>query len=273
MKFGIVFKEEKKAKEFAQKATDYLKVKGHNVVLEKKLKDAKFIITFGGDGTLIHNACEFAEFGIPLVGINTGRLGFLTTAEAEDWQKILDKLISGEIIVAERMTIEAEAANSVLQTAIGNKKKAVSYRAVNEIVIKGHFRVVDLEIEVNGEKFLQVVGDGVIIATPTGSTAYSLSSGGPIVDPNLECFLVTPINPIGLPIPSVVVSPKDEIMVRIVKGEDISLVIDGQQNSKLKAGQSMKILRGKNIKLGYLDKEHFFKALNAKFNLATRIGK
>ena len=268
MKFGIVFKEEKlatgksakKAEEFAKKAIDYLRARKQTVVLQKELADADFIVTFGGDGTLIHAACEYAQLNIPFVGINTGRVGFLTAAEADDWKEAIEKLIKREFFVSKRMFVEAQV--------VGAKEV---YRAINEVVVKGLYRIVDLEVKVRGGRFLKIVGDGAIVATQTGSTAYSLSSGGPIVDPELNCFLVTPINPIGLPIPSVVLSPQDQVLIKVVKGDDVSLIMDGQEHTKLKEGQEIKIRRGEyDVKFGYFEKERFLKALNAKFGFSSR---
>jgi NAD+ kinase len=145
------------------------------------------------------------------------------------------------------------------------------FRAVNEAVVKGLYRIVDLQLTVNNEPFLRVLGDGVIVSTQTGSTAYSLSAGGAIVDPEVDCLLITPVNPTGLPIPSMVLSPRDVITIKVKKGSDISLVIDGQVNTKLEEGQEVIFKRGvHNVKLGYFEKEQFLKALNAKFGLAGR---
>jgi len=269
MKIGIVYKEgNKKAESTAKAVYEFIKKKVHLVLAEKNLEGSEIILIFGGDGTLIHKACEYAALNVPFVGINTGNLGFLTAAEVQDWQKAVDKLIKGQIVVSERMTLEA----SLEKSEIRNPKSENSYRALNEVVIKGLYRIIELEISVNGEKFLKIVGDGVIVATQTGSTAYSLSAGGPIVDPDLDSMLITPINPIGLPIPSVVLSPKDVIKVKTESGEDISLVIDGQEHTKLKEGQTVKITRGKyNVKFGYFDKHQFLKSLNAKFGLSARL--
>src|SRR4030042_3329867 len=259
MKFGIVFKKEnQKAREVAGEARKFLRKKGTNVVDESKLKDADYILSFGGDGTLIHKASQFAYLGIPLIGINTGNLGFLTACEVGDWKSYVEKIITGDkIYISKRITLDIEIE--------GSRDK---HRAVNEVAVKGLYRVIDLKIIVNSEEFLNVQGDGVIVSTQTGSTAYSLSSGGPIVDSELDCLLVTPINPIGLPIPSVVLSPKDEIEVELTRGDDVSLVIDGQEHQKVKKGQSIKVLKGKwDVKLGYFDEHSFLKALNAKFGL------
>ncbi|OGE03537.1 hypothetical protein A3I53_04010 [Candidatus Curtissbacteria bacterium RIFCSPLOWO2_02_FULL_40_13b] len=309
MKIGVVFKEEnkddfkiksslrsssfrtaglKKAKELASEAKKYIEAKGHKVVEVEESKP-DYILSFGGDGTLIHTACQYAHLGIPFIGINVGRLGFLTAAEGNDWQEALDKLIANKVFISERITLEAKVVagnellvaskkpvtrnSSSLSLRAEGQSPETSYRAVNEAAIKGFLRIIELEIAVNGEKFLKVLGDGVIISTQTGSTAYSLSSGGPIVDPHLDCLLITPINPIGLPIPSVVISPDDVVLVKVVKGDDVSLIIDGQEHTKLKEGEIVKFTKGKhNVKFGYFDKQHFLKSLNAKFGLAGRFG-
>lgn len=259
MTFGLIYKkDQKRAKEICSKASEYLKKSGQEIVKEGSFKEADYLITFGGDGTLIHTACEYAELGIPFVGINVGRLGFLTAVEADGWQKAIDNLIAGKVFISERVTVEATLTQK-------------TFRGVNEVVIKGLYRVIDLEIRVNGKNFITITGDGVIISTQTGSTAYSLSSGGPIVDPKLDCLVLTPINPIGLPIPSAVLSPDDEIEVKLVKGDDVSLVVDGQEHTKVLKGQSVKISKGKyKVKFVYFDKHQFLKSLNAKFGLAGR---
>src|SRR3989344_4305773 len=175
MKFGIVVKKgHRKGEELVSKVRPYLKSKGHDVLDEKNFKSADYILTFGGDGTLIHTACEYIELGIPLVGINTGNLGFLTAIESNQWQEAIKNLISGKVFLSERITIEAQISGS----------KEV-FRAINEAAIKSYFRMSELSISIDDGRFLRVLGDGVIIATQTGSTAYSLSSGGPIVDSTL----------------------------------------------------------------------------------------
>lgn len=261
MKIAVVFKEEnKKAKDLYPKLTAYLKARKVVVLPAKEFKKADYFITLGGDGTLIHTACQYANLNVPFVGINTGTLGFLTAAEEADWKEAIEKIISNKVFISERITLEANVGKG-------------TFRAVNEAAVKGFLRVIELEIGINGERLLKISGDGVIISTQTGSTAYSLSSGGPIVDPDLDCLLITPINPIGLPIPSVVISPKDEVAVKLVSGNDVSLIIDGQEHTKLKEGEVVKFSKGKfNVKFGYFDKQNFLKSLNAKFGLSGRFG-
>ncbi|HSX18943.1 MAG TPA: NAD(+)/NADH kinase [Candidatus Saccharimonadales bacterium] len=254
----VVGNNNKVAEDLASKIHNYLLSKKQEIV--EKVEDADMVITLGGDGTLIHTACEYAALDVPFVGINAGTLGFLTAEEGDDWQKAVDLLIAGKYTVSERMTVEASVA------------KGDSFQAVNEVVVKGLYRVVKLEILVNGQKLLNTSGDGVIVATQTGSTAYSLSAGGPIVDPGLDCLLITPVNAHGLPIPSMVLSPNDEIDIKISSGENISLIIDGQEHTKVSQSQSVKVKRGKNkVKLVYFGEHHFLKALNAKFGLGGRL--
>ena len=261
VKFGIVVKKgHKRGEELVSKVRPYLKSEGYEVLDEKDFKNADYILAFGGDGTLIHTACEYIELGIPLVGINTGNLGFLTAQDANKWQEAIKNLISAKVFLSERITIEAQISGS----------KEV-FRAINEAAVKSYFRMSELEILIDDGRFLRVLGDGVIIATQTGSTAYSLSSGGPIVDSALDSLLVTPINPIGLPIPSVVLSPQKKIKIKVIKGDDVSLIIDGQEHTKVKEGDEVVLRQGKyKVKFGYFDKSHLFRALNAKFGLEGR---
>ena len=266
MKFGIVTADIIVARDLSKKIVKYLGSKGQEVVSDR-FNGADVVLTLGGDGTLIHAACEYADLNIPFFGINAGTLGFLTAVEVDDWQLAVEKIVAGDFVVSERMTLESEVQPlKELKEVEPQRKK--SFRAVNEIVVKGMYRVVDLQVVVNGQKFLEISGDGVIVATPTGSTAYSLSSGGPIVDPEVDCLLVTPINAVGLPIPSVVLSADDQIEIKVVRGEDVSLVVDGQEHTKVTKGSSIKVSKGRyRIKFGYFDKHHFLKALSAKFGL------
>lgn len=259
MNIGIVCKEDnEKAIKLSEKISEYLKSRNHRVADSENLEGSDFILSIGGDGTLIHHACEYAELGIPFVGINVGRLGFLTAIEGENWKEAIEKLEKGELFVSERIILSAK---------VGNRE----FKAVNEVVVKGLYRVVSLNVEVDGEDLAKVTGDGVIVATQTGSTAYSLSSGGPIVDPDLDAILITPINPIGLPVPSIVVSPDDELKVKVESGDDVSLIIDGQEHTKLSEGEEILITKGKErIKFAYFDKHHFLKSLNVKFGLTGR---
>ena len=328
MKFGIVVAEDiPKARDLAKKVKKYLETRGHEV-LDTNLTRSDLVVTLGGDGILLHAACEHVELNVPFVGINAGTLGFLTAAEGSEWQGAIEKLIDGKYFISERMTLEAGISKNfhlrgvrALRYNSGQAHlEGGNFRALNEVVVKGMYRVVDLEITVNGQKFLEIVGDGVIVSTQTGSTAYSLSAGGPIVEPEVDCFLITPINAVGLPIPSVALSPNDVVEIKVRKGDDVSLIVDGQEHTKISQSpadakvfdlleserplsamsssfetlngrpngrsrrpeaqtrralacrQSVKVERGRyRVKFGYFDKQHFLKALNAKFGLSGRV--
>ncbi len=260
MKFGLVVSENPKAKKAALEVSAYLQKAKHEV-LEKGFTGADFILTLGGDGTLLHAACKHADLEVPYVGINVGTFGFLTAEEGDKWKLAIDRLLASEYVVSQRMTIEASVGDRHL-------------RAVNEIVVRGLYRVISLSVGVSGRNFLDIVGDGLIVSSQTGSTGYSLSAGGPIVDPDLDCFLLTPINPTGLPVPSVILDPGDEIEVKIVKGESLTLIADGQDHTRLEVRDKVVIKRGSaNVKFVYFDEHQFVNSLNAKFGLATRLSK
>lgn len=180
-------------------------------------------ITLGGDGTLLNTAREIAAAGIPICGINMGQLGFLTEVELPDLSTALDKLIAGEYEIEERVMLNAmilRQDNTLHVSA-----------ALNDVVISksGVSRMIKLKLYVDDELTANYAADGLIIATATGSTGYSLSAGGPIINPKLKVFVLTPICPHTLHAKSLVVSEKEEIKVRMVSNQDDAvLTIDGQ---------------------------------------------
>jgi NAD+ kinase len=275
MKIGVVAaKDNESAQKLAREVSKFIAGEGNEVVGEDNLKGAKAVITLGGDGTLLRVSRANIELDVPFIGINEGSLGFLTAAESKNWQDVVSKVIKGKFEVSQRMTLEASISQSTIDNLPAGKasRQSTIFRALNEIVVKSAYRVVNLEVVVNDQKFLNISGDGVIISTQTGSTAYSLSGGGPIVDPEIDCMLITPISAHGLPIPSVVISSNDTVKIKVIKGNDVSLIIDGQEHRKVVNGQVITVGKGKyRVKFGYLDKHHFLKALNAKFGLASRL--
>jgi len=259
MKIGLVHNVgNQKAEKLVGDIEKYVAGAGGETVVGE-LAGCDFILSLGGDGTLIHAVSKNMEQGIPVMGINTGTLGFLTAVEAQDWKIAVDAVLGGSIFISQRLTLEI---------SVGVEK----FRAVNEAVIKGLYRVIELEVAVGGAEFLKVFGDGIMVATQTGSTAYSLSSGGPIVDPALDAILVTPVNPIGLPIPSVVLSPDKVVEIELMKGDGVTLIIDGQEHTKVAVGTKITVSRGRSTaRLAYLDEGQFLGALNMKFGLAKRV--
>ena len=170
--------------------------------------DTQCAIVLGGDGTLLQAARELAGTGIRLIGINFGNLGFLAEVEKDDIQDTLDRLISGEFTLEERMLLSG--------TIVRNGQKIMEKIALNDIVINRSslMRIMQLKIWVNGQMLSEYHADGIIIATPTGSTAYSMSAGGPIAKPSAQLIVMTPICPHTLNTRSIILDQEDVIEIQ-----------------------------------------------------------
>ena len=180
-------------------------------------------ITLGGDGTLLNTAREIASAGIPICGINMGQLGFLTEVELPDLAPALDKLINGDYQIEERLMLDAIIIRQDNLIHISS--------ALNDVVISknGVSRMIKLKLYIDDDLTANYAADGLIIASATGSTGYSLSAGGPIINPKLKVFVLTPICPHTLHAKSLVVSENEEIKVTMVSNQDDAvLTIDGQ---------------------------------------------
>ena len=197
------------------------------------------LITLGGDGTMLRGARLLGGREVPILGINLGRLGFLTTCGQDQLDDALDRLASHEYLAEMRMQLEAHS-----QTIRGEERR--SWLALNDVVLhKGGFaRVVKLRVLVDGEDVGVYAADGVIISTPTGSTAYNLSAGGPVVLPTQHLIITTPISPHTLGIRPLVVPADSEIVVRAEAGpEELLVTIDGQVGTMFAPGDSLVVRR------------------------------
>lgn len=191
--------------------------------LELMKKEITLCLTIGGDGTLLSTARELAPAGIPVCGVNMGQLGFLTEIELPELGASLDRLITGEYSIEERLMLDAVVIRSDQLIPVST--------ALNDVVVaKGGFsRMIRLRLFIDGELTANYPADGLIIATSTGSTGYSLSAGGPIVNPNLPVILLTPICPHSLHSRSLIISEKEEVTVTFqATHDDIVLTVDGQ---------------------------------------------
>lgn len=217
-------------------------------------------IVIGGDGSLIDVARVLHERDIPILGINMGTLGYLTEVEINNIDEALQKVISGEYVLEKRMMLEG---------IWDDGQKDV---ALNDIVVtrKGVLRVIHFELYVNGELLNSYEADGIIISTPTGSTAYNLSAGGPIVEPTASLIVITPICSHALNTSSIVLSAEDEIEIVIGKGrngmvEEVFTTFDGADMISLKTGDKIIIRKSDTFtKIMKLSKVSFLEILRRK---------
>jgi NAD+ kinase len=197
------------------------------------------LITLGGDGTLLRGARILDGREVPVLGINLGRLGFLTASSAEQLAESLDRLAAGDFRAEPRMRIDGR-----VYDLKGDERKRWS--AVNDVVLhKGGFaRVVQVRVAVNGEIIAAYAADGVVVATPTGSTGYSLSAGGPVVVPSLDSIVLTPISAHALAIRPLVLPPTAEIALQAEDGpEELLVTVDGQVGTTFSAGETLAVKR------------------------------
>jgi NAD+ kinase len=219
-----------------------------------------FILVLGGDGTMLGTARNVANYSTPILGINMGHLGFMTDVEAAETFEALEKLLNGDYTLEERMMIEAIVMN-------GNESKA-SFYCLNEIEIaRGALsKMITLKICINNQYFDSYNADGILISTPTGSTAYSLSAGGPIITPNVKVMLITPICPHSLSARSLVVSEEEIIEASIINSyHDAFLTIDGQIGYNICVGDKIIIKKSSHVtKLVKVSNRSFYDILKTK---------
>jgi NAD+ kinase len=223
------------------------------------------LITLGGDGTLLRGARLLHGTATPLLGINLGRLGFLTSASQAELQPALEALFEGEYWLDVRSTLDV---------AVGGAAglRPDTFTALNDVVLhKGGFaRVIRLTVHVGPERHEvgTYTADGIILATPTGSTAYSLSAGGPIVDPTLDCIIATPICPHTLVVRPLVLPMDTEIRVTPEFGtNEVILTVDGQDGAELRPGDHMIVRRGeRSVPLIRFAEQNFFATLRMKLH-------
>jgi NAD+ kinase len=200
------------------------------------------LITLGGDGTLLRGARWLDGAAVPILGVNLGRVGFLTSCGTDEIGQAMRALASNDYIAEARMALYACAVD-------GDGISRQEWRALNDFVVhKGGFaRVVRVGLSVDGDSIGTYAADGVIISTPTGSTAYSLSAGGPIVVPTVESILITPISAHALGVRPLVVSPDAEVVVDTTQAsETLMVTVDGQVGTELVPGEKLVVRRAEN---------------------------
>lgn len=224
------------------------------------------VLVLGGDGTLLQTAVDLADLTVPFLGINLGTLGFLAEVNRDDIENALSRLISGEYEIEKRMMLVGYVYGPADSEARENT------RALNDIVItrKGSLQIISFTISVNGQFLHRYSADGIIVATPTGSTGYSLSAGGPVVEPKAEIMVVSPICPHSMQHNSIILSPEDEITITIETGHDgmlqeVEAIFDGSHRATLCTGDRVVIKRSeKTTGIIKLNKVSFLESLHNK---------
>jgi NAD+ kinase len=233
----------------------------HDKLSGVALGKTDMLISMGGDGTFLNIARQTAEFNIPIMGVNTGSLGFLSSIDISEIDYALDMLHKSEYAIDERMMVKADIVS-------GGKNKIAAH-ALNDIVIARGLlsRIVNLKVFIDGIYVDSFPGDGVIVSTPTGSTGYSLSAGGPVVDHDLDLMIITPICPHILHAKSFIAGSGSTIRIEVLKEGDYSclLTADGQKGHELKGGDIINITKSNmNVKVVKIAGSALFKTLRNK---------
>lgn len=271
MRIGLVMHSQRAdALAYTVRAVKYLTDRGAQVSAEDRaaarlegvtpfstLKDApEVILCMGGDGTILRGGQYALKWHAPLLGVNLGNMGFLAETESEDMEGTLDRLLSGEYELEGRPLLSVESGEG-------------RWLALNDVVISrgGYSRLITLTALVDGEAAGRYVADGVIVATPTGSTGYSLSAGGPVIAPKVDCMVITPICAHSLQHRPTVVH--GEAAIQLLLGSDAEqsavLEVDGQNKASLRCGDTVLIHRApETISLVRLRRGMFFQTLRDK---------
>ena len=228
----------------------------HKVLIQK----CDAVVTIGGDGTIIHAAKHAANFEKPLLGINMGRLGFVAELEPNELP-MLERLFSGDYNVEKRQ---------MLKVTLKSKSGSKSFFALNDAVIsRGSMtKIIDLDVWLKKSYICHYRADGLIVSTPTGSSAYALSAGGPVIEPSMSCILMTPICSHSLFSRPVLFNPSSEILVNAVSREDtdLTLTIDGETTIPITADDTVVITTAEiYAELIVLKDKTFYRVLSDKF--------
>lgn len=239
-----------------------------NIMTDEEIRDqAELVVVLGGDGTLLSVARLFCGSNIPILGVNLGSLGFLTEVTVEELYPVLEHCLKGKPHISHRMMLEV----SVLRDG----KKIEKGHVLNEIVInKGALaRIVDLKTTINRHFLTTFKADGLIVSTPTGSTGYSLSAGGPIIHPQMSCIVITPICPHTLTNRPIMVSDDSLICITVTSSfdEKVYLTLDGQVGCELQEGDSVKVHKAvTTTALVVSRKRDYFEVIRTKLKWGER---
>jgi NAD+ kinase len=267
---GIVHKVvSTQAAETAQLVAQFLRNKGLEVIVEEAevAKDADLVVVLGGDGTLIHAASILGGRPVPILGINMGSLGFMTEVPQSRLYDALELVLAGKAKVSERMKLRVHLHRG------GSPERALDEEVLNDVVISKSAlsRMAELDTRCSGEYVTTYKADGVIVATPTGSTAYALAANGPIMYPTMRGVIIAPICPHTLTQRPIVVPDEENIEIILMNDTEVYLTLDGQKGVPLQRGDRVQVKQSYNrvllVRNPQLD---FFGILRAKFRWGER---
>lgn len=266
-KAGIILKKGfKKPREVGQEIINWFSEKGVETVVDQVSADLDILIILGGDGTLLHIADKASRYGIPVMGINLGGLGFLTAVSVKERFEALELLLQGKMKIEKRLLLKTRLLG-------GSEPESPSGKylyALNDVVIsKGDIeQLVKLRTWSDQEFITTYRADGLIFSTPTGSTAYNLSSGGPIVQPQLPCILVTPICPFMLESRPVLLSPDVTLITQLAsKADNVKVIVDGRFTWKMVENSKLEVkTASKPLLLISMPQKGYFEILRNKLN-------
>lgn len=254
------------AETLAREVEAYLLAQGCVVVLEdqllpERIPDVDVIVVLGGDGLMMRSANAYPD--VPLLGINFGKVGFLAMVERRDWKVALSSLLAGDYTVEEGATLEG-----TIERGGGTIDQGW---AINDIVIRSGVRMIDVEVYIDGLYVNTYPGDGMIVATPRGSTAYCMAAGGPILSAGVRGFAIVPISchsPIRTPL---VVAESTRIDLLVASRHEASLILDGRPTADLWFDDVIRVRRGRHsFRLISFSTTNFYEAFRSKFNFRIR---
>jgi NAD+ kinase len=242
------------------KASVFNKFKFKTYEPGETLKDLKLLVSIGGDGTLLQSTTHVGKTGVPILGINTGRLGFLATISLEETEDALTKVIAGAYSLDKRAVLKLDSDKEIF----GHLNYGLNDFTV---VKKDTSSMITIHTYIDGEFLNSYWADGIIVSTPTGSTGYSLSCGGPLIFPRSENFVITPVSPHNLTVRPIVVSDASEISFQIEGRSKKFLVSLDSRIATVDSSIKLKVKKGDfKINLIQLEGQHYFKTLRQKLN-------
>ena len=261
----IDFLSNKDIKLLIDESSDYENSHTNSVNHDDFVNTVDLIIVFGGDGTLLNSARKYLDYEIPILGINMGRVGFLTDIKVDNFENSLSDILDGNYVIEERNLVSAKFNETHLY-------------GLNEVVIHSgsYAQLMRYQLSVNNKIVYEQRSDGLIVATPTGSTAYALSAGGPIIHPSLDVWTILPMLPQSLSSRPFIISSEEKVTINLFEGpnEQAKICVDGQNDIDLPFNTEISISKmKKTLKLVHPKDNDFFEACREKLGWSLNISK